>query len=82
MSEVISKLVVDLSLPEGHPDRVQSIPLTAEELAEREEQRILAEAEQAKREAEEAKREADKLAGIETLKGLGLTDDQIAALLS
>jgi hypothetical protein len=30
-----TKLVVDLSKPEGHPDREQMIPLTAEEIAER-----------------------------------------------
>ena len=53
MTEIITKLVVDLSKPEGDPERVQSIPLTEEELAQREADRIAAEAAQAEREAAE-----------------------------
>ena len=48
-NEVVTKLVVDLSKPEGHPERVQSIPLTEEELAQREADRIAAEAAEAER---------------------------------
>ena len=48
-NEVVTKLVVDLSKPEGHPERVQSIPLTAEELEQREADRIAAEAAEAER---------------------------------
>jgi hypothetical protein len=48
-NEVVTKLVVDLSKPEGHPDRVQSIPLTEEELSQREADRIAAEAAEAER---------------------------------
>jgi hypothetical protein len=52
-NEIATKLVVDLSKPEGHPDRVQSIPLTPEELEQRELDRIAAEAAEAERQAEE-----------------------------
>ena len=43
MTEILTKLVVDLSKPVGHPERVQSIPLTAEELDERDAMAIQAE---------------------------------------
>ena len=81
MSEIITKLVVDLSKPEGHPERVQSIPLTAEELAEREVMQAQAEAERLEREALEAQKVADKQSAIEKLSALGLSDTEIAALL-
>lgn len=80
MSEIITKLVVDLSKPEGHPERVQSIPLTAEELSQRETDRIAAEAAEAERLiAEQA--QADARASAESkLSALGLTAEEIAAL--
>ena len=81
MSEVITKLVVDLSKPEGDPERVQSIPLTEEELAERELMQAQAEAERLEREAVEAQKVADKQSAIEKLSALGLSDTEIAALL-
>lgn len=81
MAEVITKLVVDLSLPEGHPDRVQSIPLTAEELAEREEMAAQAEAERLQREAEETAKLEAKESAKGKLEALGLTESEITALL-
>lgn len=80
MSEIITKLVVDLSKPEGHPERVQSIPLTAEELSQRETDRIAAEAAEAARLiAEQA--QADARASAESkLLALGLSAEEIAAL--
>lgn len=81
MSEVITKLVVDLSKPEGHPERVQSIPLTAEELAEREAMRIQAEADQAQREAKELAKAEAKASAEAKLLALGLSADEIAALV-
>ena len=81
MSEVITKLVVDLSRDANDPLRVQSIPLTAEELAEREAMQIQAEAERLQREALEAQKVADKQSAIEKLAALGLSDTEIAALL-
>lgn len=57
------------------------VPLTAAELKQREADRLAWETAEAERKAAEAKKEADRLAGIETLKTLGLTDDQITALV-
>ena len=82
MEEVITKLVVDLSLPEGHPDRVQSIPLTAEELAEREVMAAQAEAERIEREAAELAKAEAKASAEAKLSALGLTAEEIAALNS
>lgn len=81
MSEIITKLVVDLSKPEGDPERVQSIPLTEEELAERELMRLQAEAEQEQREADEAAKLAAKASAIAKLTALGLSDVEVAALV-
>ena len=80
MSEIITKLVVDLSLPEGHPERIQSIPLTEEELAQREIDRIAAEEAQAQRELEETARAEAKASARAKLAALGLTEDEISAL--
>lgn len=80
MSEIITKLVVDLSKPEGDPERVQSIPLTAEELEERELMQLEAIAAQEAREAEEAAKALAKASAESKLEALGLTADEIAAL--
>ena len=53
MSETPTKLVVDLSKPQGHPERVQSIPLTAEEIAQREADAIASQEAEAERLAAE-----------------------------
>lgn len=82
MSEVITKLVVDLSKDENDPLRVQSIPLTAEELEERELMRVQAEAEQAAREATEQARADAKASGIAKLLALGLTEAEAQALVN
>ena len=82
MSEVISKLVVDLSKPEGHPERVQSIPLTEEELAQRELDRIAAEAAEAERLQAEQEREALKAsARAKLVSGEPLTEEEAALLV-
>ena len=81
MSEVITKLVIDASLPEGHPDKVQIIPLTEEELAEREAMRIQAEADQLQREAEELAQAEAKASAEAKLAALGLTAEEISALV-
>jgi predicted RNase H-like nuclease (RuvC/YqgF family) len=80
MSEVITKMVIDASLPEGHPDKVQIIPLTEEELAQRELDRIAAEEAQAQRELEETARAEAKASARAKLAALGLTEDEISAL--
>jgi regulator of protease activity HflC (stomatin/prohibitin superfamily) len=81
MSEVITRLVVNLALPDGHPERVQSIPLTEAELQEREAMQIQAEAERIEREAEEQAKADAKASAEAKLSALGLTADEISALL-
>jgi len=73
------KIIVDLSKPKG--ERESIVELTDAEIAEREEAAAQAEAERLEQEQAEAERQAHKESGIATLKGLGLTDEQIEALL-
>lgn len=81
MSDRPTKLVVDLSYPEGHELRQQVIELTDEEIAEREELSIQVAEEQAAREAE-AVAKAEALASAQAkLSALGLTEKEISALL-
>jgi hypothetical protein len=80
MTEILTKLVVDLSKPEGDPERVQSVPLTEEELEERAALQAQAEAEQALREAEETAKAEAKASAEAKLTALGLTPEEIAAL--
>ena len=77
MSETLMKLVVDCSTGEE-----QYIPLTVEEIAEREAQAQIYAEQQAILEAEATAKEANRLSGIAALKKLGLTDAQIDALLN
>ena len=82
MSEIVTKLVVDLSKPEGHPERVQSIPLTEEELAQRELDRIAAEEAEAARLQAEQEREALKAsARAKLVSGQPLTEQEAALLV-
>jgi len=81
MSEVVTKLVVDWSKPEGHPDGVQSIPFTAEELEQRELDRIAAEAAEAERLIAEQAHADAKASGLTKLLALGLTEEEASALL-
>jgi hypothetical protein len=76
MSEVITKLVIDCETGEQH-----IVPLTEEELAEREQMRLQAEAEQAARDLAEQEKAAAKQSAIEKLAALGLSDNEIAALV-
>ena len=73
------KVVVDLSKPKG--EREQIIPLTPEEISEREAQALQAAEEQAAREAAEAQKAQDKADAIAALTALGLTEAQINALV-
>jgi uncharacterized protein (UPF0261 family) len=75
----MKKVIVDLSKPKGQRESI--VDLTAEEIAEREAQAVEAEAQRQAEEAAAAEREENRQAGIATLKGLGLTDAQIEALL-
>lgn len=79
MPETPVKVVVDLSKPAG--ERESIIPLTAEEIAQREADAAAAAEEQAQRDAEEAARQAAKTSAQSKLAKLGLTAAEIEALL-
>jgi len=79
MADTPVKIVVDLSKPKGARESI--IPLTDDEIADRDAQAVLAEAERVEQEAIEAQKAADAQAGRDALVALGLTDAQINALL-
>lgn len=58
------------------------VPLTADEIAEREQMRIQAEADQAAREAAEQAKADAKASGIAKLLALGLTEAEAQALVN
>lgn len=78
MADKPVKVVVDLSQPKG--ERESIIPLTEEEIAERDLMAQEAAAEQEAREQEAADLAAAKQAAQDKLKALGLTDLEIAAI--
>jgi len=77
--ETPMKIVVDLSKPKGQRESI--IPLTAEEIAERDAQAVQAEADRVAQEAIEAQKAVDAQAGRDALLALGLTEAQITALV-
>lgn len=82
MTDIPTKLVVDCSLPDGHPDRVKTIPLTPEEIAQREADAEAAAIAQAEREAEK-QRIADLKASAKAklISGQALTEEEASILL-
>ena len=76
MSEVLTKVVVDCST-----GQVEYVPLTPEEIAEREALAAQAEQERLEREAAEAAKAEAKASAQAKLVALGLTEDEIAAVL-
>ena len=79
MSDTPVKVIIDLSKPEG--ERESIVPLTAEEIAQREADAQAYAQEQAQREAEETARQAAKTSAQSKLAKLGLTAAEIEALL-
>jgi hypothetical protein len=77
MTEVITKLVVDCSTGEA-----TTVPLTTEELAQRETDRLAYEAQEATRLVAEEAKETLKASANAKLTALGLTADEIAAITS
>jgi hypothetical protein len=75
MTETPTKLVVDCSTGEQ-----TVVPLTTEELAQRETDRLAYEAQEADRLAAEAEQETLKASANAKLAALGLTADEIAAI--
>jgi hypothetical protein len=76
MSEIITKLVIDCETGEQ-----TVVPLTEEELAERELMQLQAIADQEQREADAALKAAAKASAVSKLAALGLSDTEISALL-
>jgi hypothetical protein len=74
-TETPMKLVVDCETGES-----TTVPLTSEELAQRETDRLAYEASEAERLAAEAEQEALKESANAKLVALGLTTDEIAAI--
>jgi hypothetical protein len=79
MTDTPVKIVVDLSKPKG--ERESIIPLTDEEIAERDAMAVQAEAERVEQEAIAEQKAADAQAGRDALVALGLTEAQITALV-
>jgi hypothetical protein len=75
MTETPTKVIVDCSTGES-----TIVPLTAEELAQRETDRLAYEAQEATRLAAEEAKETAKASANAKLKALGLTDSEIAAI--
>ncbi len=75
MSETLTKLIIDCST-----GVVAEVPLTGEEIAQREADALAAATEKAAQEAAIAAEEAAKESAKAKLASLGLTADEIAAL--
>jgi aspartokinase len=75
MTDTPMKVIVDCSTGES-----VTVPLTAEELEQREIDRLAYEAEEAARLAAEAEKVALEASAVSKLEALGLTPEEIAAL--
>ena len=75
MTDTPTKIVVNCETGEQ-----EVLPLTAEEIAQMETDRLAYEAQEAERLQAEAEQEALKASANEKLTALGLTEDEIAAL--
>jgi hypothetical protein len=75
MTDTPTKVIVDCSTGES-----TIVPLTAEEIAQRETDRLAYEAQEATRLAAEEAKETAKASANAKLKALGLTDSEIAAI--
>lgn len=78
MPDTPVKVIVDLSKPKG--EREQIVPLTAEEIAEREAMAEQAAADEAAKQAEQEALAAAKQSAQDKLAELGLSDLEIAAI--
>ena len=63
------------------PQGIQELDLTAEEIAQREQDAIQSEADKIVREQEEANKLAKKASGRQKLLDLGLTEEEVTALI-
>jgi len=79
MSETAVKIIVDLSKPKGQRESI--IPLTDDEIAEREVQAAQAKKDQAAADKAANEIAKKKLSGHSKLLALGLTEAEVSALL-
>lgn len=79
MTDTPVKIVVDLSQPKGQRESI--IPLTDEEIAERDAQAVQAAKDQAAADKAAAAVEASKQSAKDKLAALGLTEAEVTALL-
>ena len=79
MTEILTKIVVDLSKPKGQRESI--IPLTQAEINERDSQALVIEQEQSDQQAIDDQKALDAQAGRDALVSLGLTEAQITALI-
>lgn len=79
MPDTPVKVIVDLSQPKGQRESI--VPLTAEEIAERDAMAAQAAEEQAQREAEEQAKAEAKASALSKLEALGLTEDEALAIV-
>jgi hypothetical protein len=75
MTDTPTKVIVDCATGES-----TTVPLTSEELAQRETDRLAYEAQEAARSVAEEAKETAKASANAKLKALGLTDAEIAAI--
>lgn len=76
MAETLTKIIVDCATGD-----VQELPLTEEEIAEREAMAAQAEADRLAREAEEAAKAEARASALAKLQALGLSEDEAKALV-
>jgi hypothetical protein len=79
MTDTPVKVVVDLSKPKGQRESI--IPLTDDEIAERDAQAVQAASDQAAEDKAAKEIAAKKLSGRTKLLDLGLTEAEVTALL-
>ena len=77
MTEILNKVIVDCATGES-----TTVPLTEEELAQREVDRLAFEEEETARLAAEQEKTALKESANSKLLALGLTEEEIAAIIS
>jgi len=81
MTETLTKVLVNCSLPEGHPEKQTVVPLTAEEIAQREADALAYAEQKAIQEAEELAKAEAKASAEAKLAALGLTAEEVSAIL-
>jgi len=78
MSETPVKVIVDLSKPKGQRESI--VPLTDDEIQEREAQAVQAELDRQAEEAAQAEQQALKDSANSKLLALGLSPEEVAAI--